>query len=125
MEKDLAEVAARFEGRVETHRVNGLAETETARDLGVMGTPTLIGFRGGEEMFRHTGRRSRAELESLFAAVAADVVPRGVGREDLVLRLASGAVLAGVGVAAGPVWPLVAAGIAITGLTLLDRLRHR
>lgn len=112
MQPDLHAVAADHPG-VDLVVVDVGTDPTWARERGILGTPTLIGLRDGSEVFRHTGRRGRTELESLFAAVEGRVDPPGVGRFDRTLRVGAGLVLTALGIAMGPAWPLVAVGIAV------------
>ncbi len=89
------------------------ADPDAAAALGVKGTPTLIGYANGEELFRSTGRRTRAELESMFRSVAGDGTAPVVGRGDVLLRGGTGVALIVLGLVAGPAWPLVGIGIAV------------
>lgn len=124
MESDLEAVAAEYSGRVGLELVNAYDELETVRRLGVKGTPTLIGRRDGEEVFRTVGRRSRLELETLFEAVAAGDGAPAVGYGDLLLRLGAGVVLVGAGLLSGPAWALVGIGVAILALGVISWLRN-
>lgn len=105
--------------------IDASTEPDTVTALGVKGTPTVIGYSNGEEVFRSTGRRSSAELESMFEAVAANEarIPV-VGTGDLVLRVGAGAALIILGLISGPVWPLVGVGM-VVGLFGLLPLRNR
>ncbi len=113
MRSDLESVAADYSGRVGFELVNAFDELETVRRLGVRGTPTLIGVRAGEELFRVVGRRTRPELEELFEAVATGEKAPASGGVDVLLRLGSGIVLAGMGLISGPTWPLIVIGFTI------------
>ena len=105
--------------------IDASAESSTVAALGVKGTPTVIGYSNGQEVFRSTGRRTSAELESIFEAVAADDAPDPtVGKGDLVLRVGAGAALTTLGLMSGPVWPLVAVGTGV-GLFGLLPMRNR
>lgn len=118
MQPDL-EAVARDQPEVEVVRVDVVANPSWARERGVLGTPTLIGFRDGAEVFRHTGRRDRAELRSLFAAVQGEVDTPRVGRFDRILRVAAGLVLTVLGAVSGPTWPLVAVGIVVLAVGVI------
>jgi len=123
MEPDLQQVAQRFDGSVDLIQLNATTDREAVGAMGVMGTPTIIGYREGEEVFRHIGRRSGGELEQLFAALdAGDAGPR-VGTQDLILRAGAGAALAGVGFATGPTWILVGIGVAAAVFGIVTWLR--
>lgn len=125
MQPDLDATAAEFSDRVDRVTVNAAEEIETMRELGVMGTPTLIGFREGGEVFRFTGRRSRSELQELFAAVSTGANPSEMGHRDLVFRLGVGSTLTGLGLLSGPAWPLVIIGGAVVALGALSWLGQR
>ena len=87
--------------------VDASADPASVAALGVSGIPTVIGYSRGQEVLRSTGRRTRAELESMFEAVAADDVPIPVlGKGDLMLRVGAGGSLITLGLVSGPVWPL-------------------
>ncbi|MBT8166578.1 MAG: thioredoxin family protein [Acidimicrobiia bacterium] len=126
MQPHLDAEAAEFSGTVDLVKVNAVSDPARARQLGVLGTPTLIGFRDGAEVFRFTGRRSRGELRELFAAVSDGNRLTGVGTQDLVLRAGAGVVMIGVGLLLGPAWPILAIGAAATAfgtVPWLQRLR--
>jgi hypothetical protein len=124
MQPDLDEVAGRFADRVDLEMINAAGAIDSVRALGVKGTPTLIGVRGGEEVFRFTGRRSLSELEELFTAVSTGGDTRRVGRQDRLLRVAAGAVLVGAGLVAGPAWPLVGIGGTVLVIGLVPWVRR-
>lgn len=113
MQPDLDRVAAEFSDRVDLKMVSSVEDLETVRGLGVKSTPTLIGVKGGKEVFRVIGRRSRSDIYVLFEAVARGDSVRGVSRQDVILRVVTGSALVGVGLPSGPVWPLVVLGTAI------------
>lgn len=124
MQSDLDAVAADYSDRVDLQLVNAYDGLETVRTLGVKGTPTLIGVRAGEEVFRMIGRRSRSELEALFEVVASGEGAPEVGNGDLWLRLGAGVVLVGAGLGSGPVWELVLIGVSILTLGVVSWLRR-
>lgn len=127
MQPDIDATAAEFTHKVSFVAVNVAEEPGWARDAGVMATPTLIGVANGAEAFRVIGRRSRAELRELFDAVETGAAVAAAGRQDRVLRIGTGVVLAAVGTAMGPAWPLVGVGAAIAlwglGLPAMGRPR--
>ncbi len=125
MRPDMDAIAAEFSDRLDLIMVNAAEETGTVRKLAVMGTPTLIGVKDGGEVFRLTGRRSRPELREIFAAVSAGAHPPTVGHRDLVLRLGTGLILAGMGLVSGPAWPLAIVGMGVAALGVLSWLRQR
>ncbi len=119
MQPSLDATAVEFADTVDLVMVNAAVDIETVRSLGVKGTPTLIGIREGEEVYRYTGRRSPAELEKLFSSVSAGVRPKGVGRLDMMLRVGVGVALLGAGLLSGPAWGLVAIGVAVAAVGIL------
>lgn len=117
MASDLRSVAAEYAGRVGLETVNAADEPNEAVRLGVRGTPTLIGYRDGEEVLRLTGRRSRSELFSVFGIVAGDAPDSAsIGRQDLVLSAGAGLALAVGGILAGPAWVLLGLGVTVAAL---------
>ena len=115
MKDDLAEVAASYRGRVELVVVDAATSPDEARRLGVRGTPTLIGYRGRDEVFRVVGRRPLAELDGLFGSLVSQE-RRPVATSNVAerrLRIGAGVVLGGVGLTLGPAWPLVVVGAAV------------
>lgn len=125
MQPHLDAAAADFSDTVDLVRVNAAANPDVVRTLHVMGTPTLIGVHRGVEVFRFTGRRSRAELGDLFRAVAVGADATGVGAQDVLLRVGTGVVLVGIGLVTGPAWSLAAIGAAVTAFGLFPWLTRR
>lgn len=113
MQPDLDDVAKEFADRVDVRMINAADELETVKRLGVRATPSLIGVREGEEVFRSVGRRSHTELYRLFEAVGSGGPVPKYSRQDAVVRVSAGLALLGVGLAGGPVWPLVILGTAV------------
>lgn len=59
-------VAKEFQGRVEVVRVDVDVQPELAREAGVRGVPTLVVYRDGAEVRRHSGMLGREGLATLF-----------------------------------------------------------
>lgn len=125
MQPHLDAAAADFSDTVDLVRVNAADNPDVVRMLRVMGTPTLIGVHRGVEVFRFTGRRSRAELDDLFRAIAVGADATGLGGQDAVLRIGTGVVLVGIGLVTGPAWPLAGIGAAVTAFGLFPWLTRR
>lgn len=126
MEDDLLAAADRFDGSVKLERVNAADEPDVVDRLGVMGTPTLIGFSGGAEVYRSTGRASQSELEAVFEALRSGAPPpSGTRRSDLALRFGSGGVLVALGLVTGPSVPLVLVGLGVLSIAAIPYLRRR
>ena len=121
MQPDLDAVAGAHQGQVDLVVVDATADTARAVALGVRGTPTLIAVKDGVEMARFTGRRSRAELTELFAAVADGSVDTisTVSRSDRLVWSVAGVLLAGAGLLSGPSWILVPIGAGLVGYAAL------
>ncbi len=82
-------------------------------------------MKDGVESARFTGRRSRSELEELFAAVAdgsADSISK-VSKSDRIVWSFAGVLLAGVGLLMGPAWILVAIAAGLTAYANLPGSR--
>jgi hypothetical protein len=123
MKPDLDAVAEGFD-TVDLVVIDAAADPEAAKALRVFGSPTLIAVRDGVELARFTGRRTRAELENLFQETAAGD-PATLARtshSDRVVGTVAGVGVAGVGLALGPAWLLVAFGAAIAVLVNLPRM---
>lgn len=58
----LEEVAAELDGEVKVAKINVDANQETAASYGVMSIPTLIVFKGGQEVARLVGYQPKAQL---------------------------------------------------------------
>lgn len=83
-------VAKEFEGRVDVVRVDVDAEPELAREAGVRGVPTLVAYRGGAEVRRHSGMLGRDGLATLFRSAldeAPSTAPVGKPRWHLAAKL--------------------------------------
>lgn len=63
------ELARAYDGRVVVAKVNTDENTKVAGQLGIMGIPTLILFKGGQEMDRVVGYAPRHVLEEKLKAI--------------------------------------------------------
>jgi thioredoxin-like negative regulator of GroEL len=125
MEPHLREVAAKHDGEVELVRIDASDDPDAASALGIRGTPTLIGYRNGEEVFRSVGRLTAHELDQLFTSVGRGSAPPRLGMQSVVIRVGAGVALMAVGLASGPVMPLVAIGAVATAFGFFTWLRIR
>jgi hypothetical protein len=122
----LVEAVAADHPSVRFERIDVSAEAATTRELGVMATPTLIGFAGDAEVARVIGRRERDEIEEFFAATGSGTPPPRASRTDVELRVGAGALVVTLGLLAGPSWPLLGFGAALGGYGLAGyRSRRR
>lgn len=104
-------------------KINAVEEPDMVKALGVRGTPTLIGYSNGVEVFRRTGRRTPTELREIFVAVADGTPAPRVGVSDIALRVGSGAALIAIGFVSGPAWVLIGAGALVALFGLHSMLR--
>ncbi len=125
MEPSIKAVAGEYQQVVDLVTIDIASDPETARELGVKGTPTIIGFAGTEETFRHTGQLSLPQLEDLFGSLSRREKPTLRGGTDLVVRLGTGTILIALGLATGPSWILVAVGGAVLAFGLAPLLKWR
>lgn len=65
----LEEIAGKFDGTVDFHKLNTDENESLARTHGIMAIPTLIIFRGGREVDRIVGLVTPADLESRIKGV--------------------------------------------------------
>ena len=62
----LGDIEDDYENQLKVVKVNGNFDAELAEQYSVMVSPTILFFKGGEEVFRLTGlRRKEAMLEEL------------------------------------------------------------
>jgi thioredoxin len=66
MAPQLAAVAEQYAGRVELWKVNADEHPDLVRALGIFGIPTLLVYRNGAEVARHTGSLSTKGMHHLF-----------------------------------------------------------
>lgn len=95
----LAQVSEAYVGQVDVWKINADEEPELARALRIMGIPTLLLFRDGQEVARRTGLQSVEVLRSMFdmllVTAGGDAAPHIARLSDTErwLRLATGAIL--------------------------------
>ena len=100
------ELKEAYDGRVDVLKVNADESQPLVKQLGVLGIPTTLVFRGGEEIGRRTGAMSRKDLESLFEVALSETTVRipAMSRQTRIIRLFITAALAGMGLALKPGW---------------------
>ena len=123
MEPTIETVAGRHP-EVDFKVINASTDPEAVKALGVKGTPTVIGYTNGEEVFRTTGRRTGSQLEAMFTSVTGNGPFPSVGRGDLYLRVGAGAALVALGLFSGPAWPLVGIGAIVSMFGFLAKRKH-
>ena len=67
----VAELAADYEGRAVVAKLNVDTATTTAAKYAIEGIPTMIVFRGGQEVSRLVGARSKPEMAALLDSALA------------------------------------------------------
>ncbi len=116
-------LAGEYEGRVDVWKVNADEQPEQARRLHVLGIPTMIAFRSGQEAVRKVGAGSEADLRALFETALSGQAParRGLPLSDRVLRLAAGTAFVLLGLSSEPSLLLLAVGGVVLFTAIADR----
>ena len=125
MSRDMTDLGDEFAGRVDLVIVDVAAALHSADLLGVKGTPTLIGVSRGTEVFRETGRRTRAQLTEMFESLEEGHSLSRQRTGDAGLAIGAGSILSLVGFVSGPVWALVVIGMTVLGFGLMSALRAK
>ncbi len=89
----LDRVKVEYDGRVELININADESRDVISALGVYAIPTLLVFRGGQEITRATGVQSQAGLRQLFEAGLngeRPSAPTGLSMFDRLLRISLG-----------------------------------
>lgn len=68
LEPVLVDVATRYAGKVKVVEISTESEPQLLAELGVRATPTLIIYKGGQELGRSTGYRPGAWFDDMIAA---------------------------------------------------------
>jgi thioredoxin 1 len=124
IEPALRELEQEYQGRVDLVRLNADEDPESARDLGVIGIPTLIAVSaGGEEIARHTGAAPKPALARLFEAALSGQAPERAGRNlvDRLLLVVAGLALLSLSLRGGWSWLLAPFGVAVLFSAVADR----
>lgn len=92
IEPVMKKVGAEYAERVDVWKINADEQPDVLKTLRIYGIPTLVAFRNGEEVARHTGVISAPALSALFDAALSGEKPARLGPSllDRVLRLVSG-----------------------------------
>lgn len=119
----LERLGAAYAGRVDVWKVNADEHPELARELGVLGIPTLLVYQGDREVARRTGAQPQVALAALFESALGGQAPaqRGLLLRDRLLRLAAAAGLFALGWQAGPAPVLYLAGGVVLFSAVYDR----
>ena len=89
MSPAIARAAEKFNGQVELRKINADEHIDQIKALKIMGVPTVILYRQGQEVYRRTGAMSESDLVKLFEqALSEKVEPiSGPTQTDRLLRL--------------------------------------
>ncbi|MBI9043710.1 MAG: thioredoxin family protein [Anaerolineaceae bacterium] len=75
MEPAFEEISSKYKGKVDVWKINADQSPEVLKKLGVMGIPTVIGFAGGEEIYRRSGMQTTDMLDTFFDATMNQIRP--------------------------------------------------
>lgn len=100
----LDRVGKEFAGRVDVRKLDADRDPELVRSLDVLGIPTLIVYRQGQEVARRVGLQYEDGLRALFASAESggEMAPAGLPRRERLFRIGTAALLAVVSWVAGP-----------------------
>lgn len=106
MSPAITRAAEKFSGQVELRKLNADEQPEEIKALKIMGVPTVILYRQGQEVYRRTGALSESDLVSLFAQAATNQgeAIRGPSQTDRTLRLGASLVLLALAFAVPQAW---------------------
>jgi thioredoxin len=117
----LEKLAREYQGKVEFLEVNADESAEVLRQHRVMGIPTVLAFRQGEQAARLVGARSEGDYRSVFDSLAeGKEVQVSIPQFQRWLRLGGGTLLALIGISSQN-WFLLAAGAVVAFLGVYDR----
>jgi thioredoxin 1 len=118
----LTRMQQKYTGQVDLLKINADESAALLQKLGVLGIPTLIGYRQGEVLFRKTGAQPVDVIEHLFAALAGDEpLPRSPGSLDRLIRGGIGLVLITAGISVGWSYWLIGLGGLVAFTAVYDR----
>lgn len=100
------ELKAIYAGRVDVLKVNADESQPLVKQLGVLGIPTTILYRNGEEIGRRTGAMSRGDLVQMFEAALSEDIVRipAMTRQTRLIRLFIALAFFGMGWTVDPGW---------------------
>jgi len=120
--KTVEELKEIYAGRVDVIKVNADESQPLVKQLGVLGIPTTIVYRGGEEIGRRTGAMSRADLERMFEAALSEgpIKIPAMSRNSRLIRLFIALALFGMALTLDPGWLFLIFSGAILFLAVYD-----
>jgi thioredoxin len=119
----LDQMGSEFAGRVDVLKLDAGREPVLVQELGVLGVPTLLVYRGDQELARRVGAQSHEGLRTLFVAAESGLAPEParVPAGERLFRLGVSALLFVVGWSAGPS-PLI---LAVSALIFFSAVYDR
>ena len=119
----LEKLAREYSGRVDLWEINADEQSDLLRRLRVYGIPTLIAYRGDQELLRYVGAKSDSVLRSLFETLSLGAVPAPAGLTSLdrLLRFGSGLAIIALGLASHSNWLLILMGGVVLFTAIHDR----
>lgn len=123
MEPALKRVEQAYQGKVDLWRFNTDEETGLVRSLGVLGIPTMIAYKDGVQVARHTGGQSESGIQRMFeVALSGDsAAPAAIRPIDRVIRLTAGLILIAFAFQPGFSWVWAVLGGIISFSAVYDR----
>jgi thioredoxin len=101
-------LAEEYGDRARVVAVNADESPEIAERLKIFSIPTVIAYRGGQEVARRKGAQNESDLRALFEAVATGQDVPAMSNRTRFIRIAAAALAAGLAGRVEPSWPLQA-----------------
>ena len=122
MEPLLDELKETYADRVDVLKVNADESQPLVKELGVLGIPTTILYRDGQEIGRRTGALGRSDLTMMFEAGLSQEMMRipAMGRRARSIRLGLALIALILGLVISPGWPLFIVAGTLLFLALYD-----
>jgi thioredoxin len=119
----LEKLGREYSGRVDLWEVNADEHPALLRRLRVYGIPTLIAYRGNQELLRYVGVKPASALKSLFETLSSGGLPAPAGLTSLdrFLRLGTGLAIIAIGLVIHSNWLLLLLGGLISFSAIHDR----
>jgi thioredoxin 1 len=122
MAPGLKTVSQEMAGRVRLWKINADDNPEVLKALGVMGIPTMIGYKNGQQVARRTGALPADGIRTFFEAVEKGEAPQTkLSIFDRVIRLVIALAFIVLGTLNGPNYWLLAIGGIVLFSAIYDR----
>ncbi len=121
MKPHFESLSGEFGSQAQVLAINADESPEVVEQLGITGIPTVLVFRGGQEVARRMGAQSEKDLRGLFeAAVSGAQIPK-VNNVARMVRIFAAALAMGLAGQFEPAWPLQAAAVGLFIWAIHDR----